>query len=84
MRVIFGPPINLAEVAPEGPIDKAALAAVSERLMDSIRALRAQVQGDRALSAGNRMVAANGSDGARRPDGATDAVSGARPTVQEA
>jgi len=82
--VVFGPPINPAEVIPLEPIDKAALAAVSERLMDSIRALRAQVHGDGASRSGNRLVGANGSDGARQPDGAAGAVSGDRPAVQEA
>ncbi len=82
--VVFGSPINLAEVAPEGPIDKAALAAVSERLMDSIRALRAQVHAGGPPSRGNGMVEANGSDGPRRPDRAVGALSGDHPTVQEA
>jgi 1-acyl-sn-glycerol-3-phosphate acyltransferase len=82
--VIFGAPINLAEVAPEGPIDKAALTAVSERLMDSIRALRAQVRGGEAPNLSNRTVEANGPHGPRRPDGAAGAVSSDRPTVHEA
>ena len=52
--------------------------------MDSIRASVPRSMGTRALErAGKRMVGANGSDGARRPDGATGAVSGDRPTVRK-
>ena len=83
-RVVYGAPVDLAEIAAPGPIDKARLAAVSERLMDSIRALRAQVQGDRAPGAGNRMATADGSDGSRRLDGPTGPVSCDRPTVSGA
>jgi 1-acyl-sn-glycerol-3-phosphate acyltransferase len=83
-RIIYGSPINLAEIAPEGPIDKAALVAVSERLMDSIRALRAQVQGGETWSGDNRMAEGNGSNGARGSEGAASAISGNRPTLSGA
>jgi 1-acyl-sn-glycerol-3-phosphate acyltransferase len=85
--VVFGPAIDPADIVPldlHEPFDKAALAAVSERLMDSIRALRAQVQGDTVSRSGNQLVGANGSDGARQPDGGAGAVSGDCPAVQEA
>jgi 1-acyl-sn-glycerol-3-phosphate acyltransferase len=82
-HVIFGAPIGAAEIAPEGPveIDKAMLAAVSERLMDAIRTLRASVQDGRASRMGNPKAGANGSDGANRPEGTAGPVSGDRATV---
>jgi 1-acyl-sn-glycerol-3-phosphate acyltransferase len=87
-HVIFGRPIDVADVAPEGPVDKAALAAVSERLMDAIRELHATVQG-RGRSglvpeSGEKDSNANGSDVARRSDGVARAVSGDRPTLPTA
>jgi 1-acyl-sn-glycerol-3-phosphate acyltransferase len=82
-HVVFGAPIGAAEIAPEGSIDidKATLAAVSERLMDSIRALRASVQEQRVSRTGNPKAGANGSDGAQRPEGSAGTVSGDRATV---
>jgi 1-acyl-sn-glycerol-3-phosphate acyltransferase len=69
--VLFGAPIDVAAIAPEGPVDKEVLTEVSERLMDSIRALRAQVQGNGggatapAPSAGIPVAAGDGSERAR-------------------
>jgi 1-acyl-sn-glycerol-3-phosphate acyltransferase len=83
-HVVFGAPIDVADFAPEGPIDKATLAAVSERLMDSIRLLRAQVQNGRALQVGNSRASADGSDRAQRPDGAGGAIFGHGATVPRA
>jgi 1-acyl-sn-glycerol-3-phosphate acyltransferase len=80
-RVVFGRPIDVAEIAPEGPVDKAALAAVSGRLMGAIHALRAQVLERGGVERGEMVPAANGSDVARRLDGRAGAVSGDRPPV---
>jgi 1-acyl-sn-glycerol-3-phosphate acyltransferase len=82
-HVIFGAPITAAEIAPEGLVepDKTALAAVSERLMDSIRALRASVQDGRVSTVGNPKAGANGSDRAQRFEGTPGALSGGRATV---
>jgi 1-acyl-sn-glycerol-3-phosphate acyltransferase len=82
-HVAFGAPISAAEIAPEGDVDldKAVLAEVSERLMDSIRVLRASVQEGRPLRAGKLKAGANGSDGAQRPDSSPGAISRDRATV---
>jgi 1-acyl-sn-glycerol-3-phosphate acyltransferase len=85
-HVVFGAPISAAEIAPEGPVDtdKATLAAVSERLMDSIRALHASVQDGRVSRMGNPKAAVNGRDGAQRPEGTPGPVSGDRATARGA
>jgi 1-acyl-sn-glycerol-3-phosphate acyltransferase len=82
-HVVFGAPIGPAEIAPEGPLDadRATLAAVSERLMDSIRALRASVQDGRVMRTGSPKAGANGSHGAQRPEGTAGKVSGDRAAV---
>jgi 1-acyl-sn-glycerol-3-phosphate acyltransferase len=83
-RVVYGRPIDVTELAPEGPIDRAALAAVSERLMDAIRELRAQVRGGERVERGGMVPTAHGSDVERRPDGRAGALSGNRPAVPTA
>jgi 1-acyl-sn-glycerol-3-phosphate acyltransferase len=83
-RVIFGPPIDVAAIAPAGPIDKAALETVSERLMGAIDALRVQVLQRKGVERGGIVPRANGSDVARRPDGRAGALSGDRPAVSTA
>jgi 1-acyl-sn-glycerol-3-phosphate acyltransferase len=85
-HVVFGAPISAAEIALEGPVglDKAALAAVSERLMDSIRALRASVQDGRHPRVGKPKAGPNGSDGAQRSDNTPGAISRDRATVSGA
>jgi 1-acyl-sn-glycerol-3-phosphate acyltransferase len=82
--VVFGTPIDPAEILAEGPVDKAALTAVSERLMDSIRALRAEVRGRDRSQQNNRAADADGRDGQRQPEGALGAVSGDLPALPSA
>jgi 1-acyl-sn-glycerol-3-phosphate acyltransferase len=83
-RVVYGRPIDVAEIAPEGPIDKAALALVSERLMEAIHELRDQVRRRGGVERGGTAPTANGSDVERRADGRAGAVSGDRPAVPTA
>jgi 1-acyl-sn-glycerol-3-phosphate acyltransferase len=83
-RVVYGRPIDAAAIAPEGPIDKAALASVSGRLMDEIHELRAQVRGRGSVERGGMVPTAHGSDVERRPDGRAGALSGDRPAVPTA
>jgi 1-acyl-sn-glycerol-3-phosphate acyltransferase len=83
-RVVFGPSIDVAAIAPDGPIDKAALETVSGRLMDAIDALRIQVRERQGAERGGIVPRANGSDLARRPDGLAGALSGDRPAVPTA
>jgi 1-acyl-sn-glycerol-3-phosphate acyltransferase len=83
-RVVFGRPLDVAEIAPEGPIDKAALAEVSGRLMGAIHALRAQVLQQGGIERGRAVPSAHGSDVVRRLDGRPGAVSGDRATVPTA
>jgi 1-acyl-sn-glycerol-3-phosphate acyltransferase len=85
-RVIFGPPIDVAELAPAGPIDKAALETVSRRLMAAIDALRVQVSQRGGVERGGIVPSVNGADSdvARRPEGCAGALSGDRPAVPTA
>jgi 1-acyl-sn-glycerol-3-phosphate acyltransferase len=83
-RVIYGTPIDLAEIVPEAEVaeaaDKAVLATVSRRLMDAIQELHAQVlaqgQVGGAPARGSGGPRTNGSDGTRRLDDRAGAVSG--------
>lgn len=85
-HVAFGRPIDVAEFAPDGPIDKAALAAVSERLMDAIRELHTRVHASQGvgLERDGKVAGANGSDAARRPGGRAGTLSGDRSTMPTA
>jgi 1-acyl-sn-glycerol-3-phosphate acyltransferase len=83
-RVVYGRPIDVADIAPEGPIDKAALAVVSERLMGAIHELRAQVRRRGGMERGGIDPTTNGSDVERRAEDRAGAVSGDRPAVPTA
>ena len=86
-RVIFGRPIDVEEIAPNGPINKEALATVSDRLMGAIDGLRAQVQCQVQVrhrggnGGGEGVPTAHGSDLERRRVDRAGGVSGDRPAV---
>jgi 1-acyl-sn-glycerol-3-phosphate acyltransferase len=86
--VIYGDPIDVRRLAPQGPVDHEALETLSDRLMDAIRALRDQVRetgqepvGVEAPVAG---AWADGSDGTRQSEGAPGTLSGDRSAVRRA
>jgi 1-acyl-sn-glycerol-3-phosphate acyltransferase len=87
-HVVYGPPIDLSEIAPEadGPVDRAMLAMVSQRLMEAIKALRSQVlEGVREeFDPGRRGPASDGPNGVPRSDRVAGAVSSDRPAVPTA
>jgi len=83
-NVTFGRPIEPAEIAPEGPIDKERLAEVSDRLMEAIDELRARVMQRDELRREEAADVGRGPDGARRPVDRADALSGDRSAVPTA
>jgi 1-acyl-sn-glycerol-3-phosphate acyltransferase len=85
-HVVFGRPIDVADIAPagKGPIDKATLSAVSERLMGAIHDLRARALGGPGLDDGGIVATNEGPERASRPDGRPGALSGDRPAVPRA
>jgi 1-acyl-sn-glycerol-3-phosphate acyltransferase len=97
-HVVYGPPITVSELAAlgdgSGPVPRAALSALSERLMDAIEALRVQALGSGVASIGRKasgglenvaeVASAHGVDGLRRLERLTGPLPGDRPPVPAA
>jgi 1-acyl-sn-glycerol-3-phosphate acyltransferase len=77
----FGPPIDLSDFASDGKVDRDQLGAVTERLMDALRALQAATAPVAAETVAAEPAEPKGGDHGPRPGRRPGAVSGYRAAV---
>ena len=77
-RVVYAPPIDLSDIPTDQPIDKATLAAVTDRLMGAIRDLRARSLASDDAARPMTPAPAEDGDDVPRPERLAGALSGDR------